>query len=252
MTTPAEPTSTPAPAAPAAAAPASEPASSPTAEPGRSWMDRLLGRVPANADPVPAPASDADAQEQSKEPDATTPRTYTQDEIQRLVQGESDRRDAKRQRETQDAERRRLRKEDPYAYAEGDELHEQQAQAAAQFGNQIATVASSIDRAVLDPLLERVPEKLRGKLFEDPNAGVGLDGRKALVVKALDQLKREWTAEGRAAAADALLDDPIHQKKVLARVRGEPDYEEPDNVQGSATKSNGRDVSAILRESLGY
>jgi hypothetical protein len=233
-------------------APAASPAVSakPDSEPGRSFIDRLLGRT---RDPGPPAASPAEPEEPTaSEPDPSAPRSYTQDELARLVQAEADRRDAKRLREHQDAERRRLRREDPFAYAEQDEQHEQQQQSAQQFGNQIATIAGSIDRAVLDPLLERVPDKVRAKLFEDPTMGVGLEGRKALVTKALSELERDWKAQGRAEASEKLLDDPIHQKKVLARVRGEPDYEEPENVPGTPARTSSRDVNAILRQSLGY
>jgi hypothetical protein len=232
--------------APAASEPVSHKAS---AEPGRSWLDRLLGRT---HEPEPEASPEPPEEPAAQKPDPSAPRSYTQDELARLVQAEADRRDAKRLREHQDAERRRLRREDPFAYAEQDEQHEQQQQSAQQFGNQIATIAGSIDRAVLDPLLERVPDKVRAKLFEDPTMGVGLEGRKALVTKALSELERDWKAQGRAEASEKLLDDPIHQKKVLARVRGEPDYEEPENVPGTPARTSSRDVNAILRQSLGY
>lgn len=246
VTTPAEPTTIPTTTESPAAT--SAPASKPEAEPGRSWINRLLGR----SQPEPEPQVSTEEQEQSQESDASAPRAYTPDEISRLVQSEADRRDAKRQREQRDAERARLRREDPFAYAEQDEQTEQQAKAAEAFGSQIATVASSLDRAILDPILERIPEKARAKLFEDPNAGVGIDGRRALTMKAIETIEREAVARGRAEAADKLLDDPIHVKKVLARVRGEDFYEEADLAPGTPATPNSRDVSAILRQSLGY
>lgn len=247
MTTPAEPTTitpTEEPAAPAV----SQPASRPDPEPGRSWIDRLLGR---SRDPEPAEVSQEEQEKPSEEQKPASPQ-QTPDEFARAVQAEVDRRDAIKQREQRNAERARLRREDPFAYAEQDEKAEMEARASEAFGNQIATVASSLDRAVLDPILERIPEKARAKLFEDPNAGVGIDGRRALTLKAIETIEREAKSKGQAEAAEKLLDDPIFQKKVLARVRGEDFYEEADLAPGTPTTTSSRDVNAILRQTLGY
>jgi hypothetical protein len=248
VTSPAEPTTIQSTTEDTAASAVSQPAARSDPEPGRSWINRLLGR---SRDPEPAEVSQEETEKSGEEQKPATPPS-TPDDFSRAVQAEVDRRDAIKQREQRNAERARLRREDPFAYAEQDEQTEQQAKAAEAFGSQIATVASSLDRAILDPILERIPEKARAKLFEDPNAGVGIDGRRALTVKAIETIEREAVARGRAEAADKLLDDPIHQKKVLARVRGEDFYEEADLAPGTPATPNSRDVNTILRQTLGY
>jgi hypothetical protein len=216
-----------------------------------------------DAEPVSEPAEEPAPQEQHAPDDAdkTPPeplaKTYTPDELQRFVQAEVDRREAKRQREQAEAERRRLRDNDPFEYAERDRRAEREQEVTAAQSQQIAGIAQSLDRALLDPMLERLPEKERTALFAMPDAGVGIDGRKALASAALDNLEKHWKAEGERAAEKKLRDNPAFRKQLLAELRDSPELEEPEQINGTSraprtSGTSGSDVSAILRESLGY
>lgn len=254
-------------AAPVVSTPTPSAPATPERSAGQSWIDRLLGRGPTEptTEDVSAPATTeetstterttaADAETATPEPLA---KTYTADELQRLVQAEVDRREAKRAKDQAEAERRRLRDNDPFEYAERDRKAEQEANATNAYGQQIATVAQSMDRALLDPMLERLPETDRAKLFEIPDAGVGIDGRKALAVAALDGLEKHWKAEGERSAEKKLRDNPAFRKQILAELRDSPELEEPEQINGTSRAPNvngtsGADVSALLRQSLGY
>lgn len=256
-------------AAPSVSTAATSAPAPPERSAGQSWIDRLLGRGPAEtvtSEDGSAPATTDETQTQeptttAADADTSPPeplaKTYTPDELQRLVQAEVDRREAKRAKDQAEAERRRLRDNDPFEYAERDRKAEEAANATNAYGEQIARVAQSMDRALLDPMLERLPEKDRAALFELPDAGVGIDGRKALASAALDGLEKHWKAEGERSAEKKLRDNPAFRKQVLAELRDSPEMEEPEQINGTtrAPRQNGTsgaDVSALLRQSLGY
>jgi hypothetical protein len=240
--------------APSAASEAASPSSDGSSL--RSWLDTQIGRLWGGRSA--APASDADPEtdaEQAAEPDqgkdaAAQPDalTLTQDELDRRVQAEVDRREAKRQREQREAEKRRLRKEDPYAYAELEEQEEAQQQTTQQFEQHIATIASAFDAEVLNPLTAAVPDAELQRILALENAGVGLEGRRLVVAESLKALEKHWRTEGAKDAEQKLRKNPAVRKELLAELRGISD--EPDLAPAEAPTRT-RDVNAILRQSLG-
>src|SRR5262245_47999731 len=111
---------TPSPEArPADAAPSAE-SSAPSAERASppAWWQRLFHRGGQELDQT-EPEVPTEAQ-------ASTTRTLTEEEFQRAVQAETDRREAKRSTEARVKARRELRDSDPWAYAEEDRKAEQQ------------------------------------------------------------------------------------------------------------------------------
>lgn len=180
------------------------------------------------------------------------PITLTQEELDRRIQAETDRREAKRANERQQAdrvaERRRLRDEDPWAYAEQDRQTEQQVMSEATVSNMFTSIGSTHDRFTLDPLVEQLPEAERQRIMSLPGAGVGLDGRKLIVQEGLRALEKHWKEEGAKDAEAKLRRNPAFRKQVFGEMRrGAP---EPDFISGGAPSEADRSVSNLLRAQL--
>jgi len=215
-------------------------------EPKGSWLDRILGRVPkettAASDKEQAAVSGAAGEQKQGEAEQAKPqgRFVSDEELARLIQAEVDRREAKRLAEQRRAEKERLRKTDPYRYAE---VEEQEA-AAERFGQLLGSLAAEFDRAVIDPLILALPESERQSVLE--KAGPGLDGRKAIAQTALESLKKHWLAEGEKQATEKLRKDPAFRKQLLVELRGE--REEPEIHTGSPGAGGSVDMDTILRQ----
>src|SRR5215211_2068207 len=106
-----------APTSGAASEPASEPSESPT------WWQRITRRQPREREDEPK------AEEPAKAEGASPTLTLTQEELDRRVQAETDRREAKRAAEGKAQQKRQLRESDPWAYAEAERKEEQGAEA---------------------------------------------------------------------------------------------------------------------------
>src|SRR5215467_7289945 len=95
---------------------------------------------------------EAQGSEDAQEPPAGSQSsnvTLSQEEFDRRVQAETDRREHRRQQQAQEAERRKLRDEDPWAYAEQDRQAEQTAGANLQVANMFAAVGAEFDKYTL-------------------------------------------------------------------------------------------------------
>lgn len=195
-----------------------------------------------------APGEETDAEGGDQGSGAETPSrlTLTQDELDRRVQAETDRREAKRAKDVQAAERRRLRDEDPWGYAQKDREEETLAQADGNLVNFFSTVGTTHDRVSIDPVVEMLPDKERQRIMALEGAGRGLEGRKLVVTEALKALQKQWKADGEREAAERLRRNPAFRKQVLTESRG--GYVEPDLLPsiggGSAADHT---VSEILR-----
>jgi hypothetical protein len=202
-----------------------------------------------------APASPQEQAQPSAETKSGTPpgqvRTYSQDEIARLVQAETDRRLDKHNRE--EAERRRraeasaeveqdreLRRKDPYGYARKMEQKEVEAQALMQqlqvAQTHVQRLGVDYDRTVVDPIVTAVPAQLRQALLA--NVGDGLDGRGTLVQGALKTLEKHWREAGFTDARKRLAQDQGFIKEILTRYGGQ--RTEPDSAPsiGSAPSAS--------------
>lgn len=172
--------------------------------------------------------------------------------IAREAQSRHDRETARQNRLAQEAERKRLRDEDPWAYAQGEKEREdleklrveQTQQAMATLGQ----VGRLHDAVSIDPVVNALPAAERKRILEMPNAGQGLPGRKLIVDEALKTYGRLEYERGYREAQSKLKKDPVFRKSVLHELRGS--YEEPELYpgQGSPTEGLGdENVSSILR-----
>lgn len=221
---------------------------------------------PASAQPTESESAQENRQEQPTHQRQDTPaaRPYTQDEFNRHVQAETDRRLAKFQRE--EGERRRqaaaaeqarqereLRQKDPYAYARLVEQREaENAQLQQQLQQTHGLLTSSVreyDTAVLDPIMTALPEKERKQILE--GIGEGIPGRGQAATSALKVLEKHWKAQGVSEARQTLLKDQAFIKEVLARYGGQ--RPEPDHVPAinGAAPTRAGDMNTLMRQATG-
>lgn len=218
----------------------SEPTAS-TAQEGSSpgWWGRLFSRRSAQEAP-------ADAQE-PKEPDgASATLKLSQEELDRRVQSEADRREYARQAEQRKQERKRLRDEDPWAYAEQDRQAEKAVEQDTGLVQFFASVGSQHDRVAIDPLMEALPVPERERIMKIEGAGTGLQGRKVVVDEALKALEKHWKAEGEQQAEAKLRRNSAFRKQVLAESRGSTP--EPELLPAYSSSPADRTVTNILRD----
>jgi len=222
---------------------APEPASDESREgssPG--WWGRLFNRRPAQE----TTAEDGEPGRQAS-PSERLPQT--QEELERRVQAETDRREAQRAARQRVEERKKLRDTDPWAYAEQDrqaEASQEQDNTTLEFFHNVGT---QHDRIAIDPLMEALPQSERQRIMNIDGAGRGLDGRKLVVSEALKSLEKHWKAEGEKAAENRLRRNQAFRKQILAEARGQ--VIEPELLPAYSSSSADKKVADILRDYYG-
>jgi hypothetical protein len=227
-------------------APAEQPGSEPSQEgtQQQSWFNRLFRHRDSES-------ADQASQDQAPEAAASKTLSLTQEELDKRIQAETDRREAKRANEARAAERRRLRDEDPWAYAEQERQAEKVAEVDGQVTGTLTNIGATHDRYTLDPLVEMLPDAEKKRILGIEGAGVGLDGRKLIVNESLKALEKHWRADEATKAESRLRRNPAFRKQLLNEVRTgitpEPEFVPSGN--GSGGNANGS-VSNLLREQL--
>jgi hypothetical protein len=213
-----------------------QPAEGSSESPG--WWQRLFHRRPAGETEPEG--------EESGQPGGTSPKlSLSQEELDRRVQAETDRREAKRAADARAAERKRLRDEDPWAYAERDRQEEQFAIGNANVEQFFSRIGSEHDRASIDPVVELLPKAERERIMGIQGAGAGLEGRKLVVKEAMKSLEKHWKAEGAKDAERKLRSNPAFRKQVLAESRGQ--VVEPELLPAYSGSPADQEMSSILR-----
>jgi hypothetical protein len=178
------------------------------------------------------------------------PLTLTEDELQRRIQAETDRRESKRLQEARVQQRRELRDKDPWAYAEEERKAEQVQHSTGQLEQFLAGIGTEHDRVSIDPVIEVLPRAERERILKLENAGRGLEGRKLVVTEALKALEKHWKAEGEKAAEGKLRRNPAFRKQVLSEARG--GVVEPELLSAASGSSDAdKTVSDLLRNRYG-
>jgi hypothetical protein len=218
---------------------APEPVSEPS-PPASNFLQRLFRRR-GSEEPEPT--------ESEGSPPTSAAITLTQEELDRRIQAETDRREYKRSQDTQAAERRRLRDEDPWAYAEQDRMAEQQQEQGSNVMAQVGQIEATYDRFALDPLVMQLPEAERQRILKLEGAGVGLEGRKLIVSEGLRALEKHWKAEAEKEAQDKLRRNPAFRKQVLNEIR-RGGLVEPDFVSSGPPSAADKTMSDMLRSQI--
>lgn len=207
------------------------------------WWQRLFNRRPAQE----TTSDSGDPATSESGPSKSL--TVSQEELDRRVQAETDRRESKRQQEARVAQRRRLRDEDPWAYAEQERQAEQHADSTGALENFLTGVGSEHDRVSIDPVMDLVSKEERDRILKIEGAGRGLAGRKLVVSEALKSLERQWKAAGEREAESRLRRNPAFRKQVLTE--GRTGLVEPDLLPSVSSSAADSKVADILRRHYG-
>jgi len=177
----------------------------------------------------------------------STPSTLslTQEELDRRVQAETDRREAKRAQEARYRARRELRDTDPWQYAEQERKEEEAAQGNFHVTQFLQNVGVEHDRVAIDPLFLALPKAEQERIQKMEGAGRGLQGRKLVVDESLKALEKHWRAEGARDAEQRLRRNQAFRKQLLAEARGQAT--DPDLLPAVSASEADRTVSALLR-----
>ena len=218
------------------------PSSEPVEEtPSTSWWSRMWRRGGTEV-------SDTE-QETARAEQASPVLQLTQEELDRRVQAETDRRETKRAKEAQEAQRRKLRDEDPWQYAENERKAEQATVAGEQVNSLLAQIGAAHDQHTIDPLITALSEGERKRILALEGAGQGLDGRKLIVTETLKALEKHWKAEGAKEAELKLRGNAAFRKQLLAESRS--GLSEPEFLpSGNGSEGGGLTVSNLLRNQL--
>jgi len=207
------------------------------------WWQRLFSRRPAQE-------TATEGGESAEAGGASKPLSLTQEELDRRIQSETDRREAKRAAEQRAAERRKLRDEDPWAYAEQERQAEQTQVQDTQVASFFANVGVEHDRHSIDPLMEMLPVPERERIMKIEGAGKGLAGRKLVVQEALKSLEKHWKTQGEREAEGKLRRNSAFRKQVLAESRGMA--VEPELLPSIGPSAADRKVTEILKDYYGF
>ena len=212
-----------------------------------SWWQRAMSKLLPREETEPSPE---DAQPESAE---SSQRTLTDVELQRLIQSEVDKREAQRNKAARDAERKRLRDEDPWMFAEQERQQEQAQAQDNQLTELLQGIAGVHDQVTLIPMLNALEPTERDRLLQLPGAGHGADGRKLLTEETLKALEKHWRAQGARDAEAKLRRNPSFRKSVFAENHDQDS--EPELLPSGSPRGNGRrssdDVNNMLRTQLG-
>jgi hypothetical protein len=206
-----------------------------------SWWQRITRRPSYRGG-----SSRSEGGDQEGESGPSDKVALTQEELDRRIQAETDRREAKRAAEAKARERRELRDKDPWAYAEQEreaEVVQQTTQEVEQF---FVGVGSQHDRVTIDPLWDKLPDSEKQRILGLDGAGRGLTGRKLVVDEALKALEKHYRAEGAREAEAKLRRNPAFRKQVLAEGRGSA--VEPDLLPAVGASAADHTMSALLRK----
>jgi hypothetical protein len=206
-----------------------------------SWWRRIFDRRPGGA-VEDEPADDAEPP--TPEP-VSSKLSLTQEELDRRVQAETDRREAKRLADARAQRKRELRETDPWAYAEEEKKEEQAAVGTFQLEQFVTNVGAEHDRVTIDPIFLALPKAEQDRIQKLEGAGRGLEGRKLVVRESLKALEKHWKAEGAKDAETKLRKNPAFRKQVLGEVRGQTP--EPELLPAGSASEADKTVSDLLR-----
>lgn len=222
-------------------APVSEPTSSEDKQPSRpGWWTNLFRR---RGDPEP---SESEPQEPAKPETEPSKLSLTQEELERRIQAETDRREAKRAQEARYARKRELRESDPWKYVEEERKEEELAFGTGQLEQFVTNIGSEHDKVTIDQVFLALPQQEQERIGRLEGAGHGLEGRKMVVQESLKALEKHWKAEGARDAEARLRKNQAFRKQVLGEMRGQT--AEPELLSGGSPSEADKTVSGLLRD----
>lgn len=222
---------------------AEQPSGESQSESSPHWWDRLLNRRPAQE----TKSEDGE----SANPDSGTSKQIilSESDLDRRIQAETDRRESKRLQEARALERRKLRDEDPWQYAQQEREAEKSQQTNQGLASFFADIGTQHDRVAIDPIMELLPPDERERIMKLDGAGQGLQGRNLVVREALKSLQKVAHAQAEREAETKLRRNPAFRKQVLSESRH--DFSDPDLLPAGAPSASDKQVADILRDYYG-
>jgi hypothetical protein len=210
----------------------------------RQWDDANAelrrGRAKRDDDAAADPETDEEApkaDEQPKEPEksASRPERDEDEEFQRRVQAEVDRREAVRTQRAEAQKERELRRTNPAEYAKYKEQQEANSVHIDSLMGSLKMLSSQFDDAAITPLVSALPEEARAEVLKEP--GHGIDGRKEIVRRSIEALKKasydEGVKAGKNQAQKSLRRNPSFRKELISEIRDAEDEPELAASNGS-------------------
>jgi hypothetical protein len=197
--------------------------------------------------------------------------TLSRAQLAEFVNGEVNRREAKKLAEADRARRRQLREADPIAYADEDREREAVEEAQAAQRERMGQSLAYYDQHTMLPFLNSLPPEIVEQLRQETGGGVeGLEGREALIARGRTLLEERIRADERAkltgrggrplqgtqngsgGPANAAVARALHKQRLLqeaeADVAPEPEVLGPGG--GVAPPAQGADMNTQLRALL--
>jgi hypothetical protein len=126
-----------------------------------------------------------------------------------------------------------------------------QQQEAESFNGTMRTVAQTFDEVTIKPLFDGVPQALKDEALEAFNkAGGGMDGRQAIVTTVMKSYPKHLREQFENESLERIQKDDVYRKKVMAVLRGSPEFDEPDMV-AAVSAGERDDMNAVLRQAFG-
>jgi len=218
------------------------------------------GRKSRDDDAKGDPESDeeapkADAEPKEPEKSASRPERDDDQEFQRRVQAEVDRREAVRTQRAEDQRERELRRTNPQEYAKYKEQQEANRVHIDSLMGSLKMLSGQFDDAAITPLVNALPEAERVQVLKDP--GHGIDGRKEIVRRSIEALKKasydEGVKAGKNQAQKSLRRSSAFRKELLTEIRDGEDEPElaASNGNVGAGKSGDWDMNDWMRSMTG-
>jgi hypothetical protein len=171
--------------------------------------------------------------------------SLSQEELDKRVQAEADRREFQRQRAEKERAKRELRDKDPWAYAEQERKEEEAQQGNFHLERFVTDLGAEHDKVTVDPVFFALPKAEQERILKLEGAGIGLPGRKLVVSESLKALEKHWKAEGAKDAEAKLRRNPAFRKQVLSEMRGATP--EPELLPAGSASEADKSVSELLR-----
>lgn len=177
--------------------------------------------------------------------------TLTRAELAEFVNGEVNRREAKRQAEADRERRRQLRDADPITFAEEDREREAVEEAQAAQRERMGQTLAYYDQHTMVPFLNSLPTEIVEQLRQETGGGVeGLEGRERLVARGRELLEARIRTDERAKTQRALRANPALLKQQLLREAESDSSPDPEVGGGFAPQADGLDMNTQLRSLL--
>lgn len=235
--------------------------------PGKNWFSSVLDRF-AGVDIQEA--SEDENQEQENKQDAepkteatateTTPKSEfykvypTQEEHERDIQREVDRRAAHARKAERQAERKRLRDEEPLEFARKDAEWEAEdnadaelEQKSAEVGTMLSLLVRDYDSHVMDPLVSSIPEDLQAEILK--KAPPQLEGRKFIVTEVVKAIQ----TQARKEAEENLRTNDAFRKELLRELQDSSDEPElaPAAGKTKVARNQNERMNDLMLQMLG-